>query len=721
MFLRYAPTGKKEPAGRPRYKELRGKSKSARLPDTRHRDAKCAEGGRYMGNTERQDAGRMPAVQKATDFGCVVLLIDRGGGETYTAGMGSNTELVGALRRYWGYDSFRPLQEKIVRSLLEGHDNCVVMPTGGGKSLCYQLPAAMTPGRTVMVISPLIALMQDQVAQLTQMGIPAALLNSSLMGREQTEVMQRAREGAFRLLYISPERLARPETIAWLRQVPISFFAIDEAHCISEWGHEFRPEYRQLSCLRQNFPERPIAAFTASATQRVRHDIIEQLQLREPGKHIASFHRRNLRYIVRECAKGTQPELLLRALRNYEGSNVIVYAPTIARVEETVDWLEEQGIAAIAYHGKMEAGERRRNQERWMSDEVRVLVGTIAFGLGINKAAVRAVIHLSLPKSIEQFYQEAGRAGRDGLEADCVLLWQKQDPVLLKYFANQFTDPVEKQRALQRFYEVRDFVERKNCRHRQICAHFGEKVKWEVCDACDACGCKLAWLAEAEAEAPATAVAVQPAYASKRSAMRVDGGEVDAQLREYLREWRSATAKEQDVPAFVVMHDTTLDEVCRVRPTSLAQVRGISGFGERKTERYGPGILEALKRFRAGERAAAAAKEISKPAEETIRLLAEGRTFEEIAQIRGRQLSTIEHMVADLVRRGELKFQAGWIDAAKVEMIEAACARLGCARLAPLKEALPAEITFGEIRIVVARLRSAPQQRKAAAASGRAS
>jgi ATP-dependent DNA helicase RecQ len=663
--------------------------------------------------------GTRLAVRTATGFGCVVLLIDRGDGETYTAGMGSNTELVGALRRYWGYDSFRPLQEKIVRSLLEGRDNCVVMPTGGGKSLCYQLPAAMSPGRTVMVISPLIALMQDQVAQLTQMGIPAALLNSSLMGREQSEVMQRAREGAFRLLYISPERLARPETIAWLRQVPISFFAIDEAHCISEWGHEFRPEYRQLSCLRQNFPERPIAAFTASATQRVRHDIIEQLQLREPGKHIASFHRRNLRYIVRECAKGTQPELLLRALRNYDGSNVIVYAPTIARVEETVDWLEEQGIAAIAYHGKMEAGERRRNQERWMSDEVRVLVGTIAFGLGINKAAVRAVIHLSLPKSIEQFYQEAGRAGRDGLEADCVLLWQKQDPVLLKYFANQFTDPVEKQRALQRFYEIRDFVERKSCRHRQICAHFGEKVKWEACDACDACGCKLAWLPEAEA--PATAVAEQPAYASKRSAIRVDGGEVDAQLREYLREWRSATAKEQDVPAFVVMHDTTLDEVCRVGPTSLAQVRGISGFGERKTERYGPGILEALKRFRAGERAAAAAKEISKPAEETIRLLAEGRTFEEIAQIRGRQLSTIEHMVADLVRRGELKFQAGWIDAAKVEMIEAACARLGYARLAPLKVALPAEITFGEIRIVVARLRSAPQQRKAAAASGRAS
>lgn len=342
-----------------------------------------------------------------------------------------------------------------------------------------------------------------------------------------------------------------------------------------------------------------------------------------------------------------------------------------------------------------------------MSDEVPVIVGTIAFGLGINKATVRAVIHLALPKSLEQYYQEAGRAGRDGKPADCILLWRKQDAGLLGYFANKILDAGERERAWQRYHTIRAFAESFECRHRQICTHFGETPKWQTCGACDVCGARPGWLTAAGRSA------VRRAFVgSSSSTGSLDSG-IDAGLREYLREWRRAAAKRANVPAYVVLHDTSLDEICRLERASLRNLRMITGIGERKVAIYGKQILEAIDRYRQGARAALPEKKTA-PKLETLQLLQAGKTFAEIATIRGRRLTTIIDTVAGLVERGELEFSAAWIDPSKLSVIEAACRQVDpqIERLKPLKDALPPDVTYDEIRLVLARNRR-QQDRKA--------
>jgi ATP-dependent DNA helicase RecQ len=621
---------------------------------------------------------------------------------------GSPDRFFAILKQYWGYDSFRPRQEDIVRGLAAGRDVCVVMPTGGGKSLCYQLPAVLHGNRTAVVISPLIALMQDQVAQLRQMGIPAVFLNSALAASDRQEVKKKAAAGEYRLLYVSPERVLMDGTADWLKQVPVSFFAIDEAHCISEWGHDFRPEYRQLSKLRALFPEQPIAAFTASATRQVRHDIVEQLRLRDPLKFVSSFRRENLRYIIRECKGTMQEDFLLQAIGGVKNGNVIVYSPTIARVGEMIDLLGENGISAVGYHGQMDTATRRANQEKWMAEEAPVLVGTIAFGLGINKPNVRVVVRLGLPDSIEQLYQETGRAGRDGLPADCYLLWEKRDNGLRAHFIQQIGDPAERERAWRRYHRMQAFVNSTECRHKHICEYFGETAKWTKCRVCDVCAGPPLWMGshsssskQAKLKRTASRVIEQVAFE------RAPAAAIDEQLREFLREWRRNTAHEKMIAAFIVMHDTVLDELCQKRPKTIQELRRISGMGEKRCEMYGAEILALFERFEKGERAAKQSNvKPSSPSRETLDLLRQGHSFEQIAQIRGRKVASVITLVADLIEKGEIEFQSAWVPSQRCEQIREACQRVGTEWMKPIKDALPSEVTYDEIRLVLAQVRT---------------
>lgn len=399
------------------------------------------------------------------------------------------------LKQRFGFDSFRPGQETIVRDILADRDVLAIMPTGGGKSLCFQLPALLRPG-VCIVVSPLIALMQDQVRLLEDNGIEATFINSSLDRAEMSRRFARLARGELKLLYVAPERLLQSEfQNEVLPQVcaahGISGLVIDEAHCVSEWGHDFRPEYRQLHRLRRQFPTLPVAAFTATATERVRQDIVQQLALREPRTHIASFNRPNLYYAVRPKTKRTYAEVLEQA-RSAKAAG-IVYCLSRKRVDELATQLRSDGIRALPYHAGLEAQTRRQNQEAFIRDDAQVIIATIAFGMGINKPDVRWVVHYDLPKTLEGYYQESGRAGRDGEPARCTLYFGAGDLRTAEFIIAQKVDPVtfepledEQRVARQQLRQVVSYAESTECRRAVQLRYFGESITGK-CDACDNC------------------------------------------------------------------------------------------------------------------------------------------------------------------------------------------------------------------------------------------
>ena len=392
--------------------------------------------------------------------------------------------MLSQLKTHFGFDSFLPLQEEIITKVLARTDTLVLMPTGGGKSLCYQLPALCLGGLTI-VVSPLIALMKDQVDSLRANGISAAFINSTLTAAEIKRTQEQAQSGQVKILYLAPERLALPGFRHFLRTINISLIAIDEAHCISEWGHDFRPDYRNLKTLRRDFPAVPLIALTATATEKVRADIVAQLGLRQPGIFISSFNRPNLSYEVRP--KINSLGSLLELLRKHDNGAAIIYCFSRKGTEAMAADLAANGLDALPYHAGLDSSTRRRTQEKFIRGDVPIVVATIAFGMGIDKPDIRLVVHFDLPKSVEGYYQETGRAGRDGLPSKCVLFYSYADKIKHEHFVSQIENEVEQDNARRKLDEMVAFCELLACRRRYLLEYFDEQWEDQACGGCDIC------------------------------------------------------------------------------------------------------------------------------------------------------------------------------------------------------------------------------------------
>lgn len=499
------------------------------------------------------------------------------------------------LASLFGYDSWRPLQREIVTTVLSGRDAIGVLPTGAGKSITYQLPARVLGG-TTLVISPLIALMRDQVEALGELGFRATFINSSLTFEERKSRLGAVRRGEIELLYVAPEGL-ESKLGSFLTDVDIRLIAIDEAHCISQWGHDFRPSYRTFAAQLGRLPKAPVLALTATATKGVTEDITKLLHLRDPAVFRGSTFRRNLHlYAVKKGAKGapTTREAILSFVKSRKGESGIVYCLSRKATEEMVAYLKKGRVKAVAYHAGLSAEDRASAQDLFRKDEVDVVVATIAFGMGIDKSNVRYVVHRDMPRSIEGYYQEVGRAGRDGVRSDCVLFYSWSEVVTYDRFADEAEsdDVADRIRAQSR--AMFRFAEADRCRHEALAAHFGERVG-DCGGSCDVCS------GDEVAAPSATSGAAQPivrparAAASKVLATAPAPNVKNPELLQLLKSLRKHIAETRGVPAFVVFNDATLLAMAERHPTTYADLLMVQGVGPKKGSTYGEPFLELLR------------------------------------------------------------------------------------------------------------------------------
>ena len=505
------------------------------------------------------------------------------------------------LKRYWGYDSFRAKQEEIINSVLLGKDTLGLLPTGGGKSITFQVPAMLLDGLTI-VVTPLIALMKDQADGLRDRHINAAYIHSGLRHGEIRNVIDRCMFGKCKFLYISPERLASSSFIESLRRMKVSLIVVDEAHCISQWGYDFRPSYLNIASIRQLFPGAPVLALTASATPAVVADIMQQLQFKEPNVIRKSFRRDNLSYIVRHQENKT--EKLFSALSRIYGSGII-YVRSRAKTKDIAEQLKSQGFSADYYHAGLTTEEKRDKQDKWKRGEIRIIVATNAFGMGIDKPDVRIVVHHDLPSSLEEYYQEAGRAGRDGQPARCTLLYSGTDVRTIRFFIDKEREadnglPADvkaeaARKAEERLKYMTFYSTTQRCLRGFLLQYFGEAAPKK----CGNCSCCLA--AEQEAQ-------LQVEYARRRAAQSADRlekprrakpaagslSEADEKLLNALYAVRKRLAGKQNLPAFMVFNDATLREMAEKKPMSIDELLNISGVGEKKAARYGNAFLRVI-------------------------------------------------------------------------------------------------------------------------------